>query len=109
MKNKRTKQIWIIVASIIIIVIGIYCVTQSINDKSKINKNVNMPNNNAVEIIVKENNNGMQESIGNVQDSATNPNFKAATVQEISGGTNPVNQNQGIDAMLKDKEIRTNK
>ena len=104
--NKKIKFL-IVIVSVLLVIVGIYFI---ISTNAKINKQKAYINNNNsnIEIIVEQNNNGMQESISNVQDSATNPNFGAATVQEIGGGENPAGQ-QNMDEILKNKEIKINK
>lgn len=107
LKKITNHKMFILILIIVFIGLGIYFITGS-NKQQKSNNFKYDPGN--VEIIVESNPDGLQQPVDNLQNNATDPNLGAATVQEITGGSeNPANQPQSMDKMLRDKEIEIQK
>ena len=102
-KSKQNKKIIILCAAFLLLTGLIIIFSASVKTKLY----PYQPEN--IDIQVTTNNDGTQDPNAGVQkDVMTNEG--AATVDDITGGVgNPTNQGQGIDEMLRDKEIDVGK
>lgn len=101
--NKKNKRIIFIVGIVGIIIIGLLLIISAGNKSTKKKQHFN--DNQNVEIIVKDNPDGLQEPSGNIQENHYD-GLGAAKVDDITGKQPSMDsQPMNTDEMLRDKEI----